>query len=256
VPPRALAAACLGIALVAAAVPCAATLGRHRDLRDEGVTGATRAEALVAQARAIVSRVASSKEPRADLDRADALVRAAARLDPLFDEAHLWTAVVGLYLDEPRDDVLRALGRARWVARGHAPTNLAVGRTYLDLIGTRPAPYGPPGDDAIAALREAGDISPQAFSAAWAACLAHELGNDVLRGITPDRGYARTYLFDHLDLMQRPEEGIALLEGTLRRQPWDVAVAVRLAAVFVRAGRSSEGRAFFDSVGAQWPELK
>jgi hypothetical protein len=256
VPPRALAAGALVIALVAAAVPCAATIGRLRDLRDDGVTGATRAEALVEQARAIALRVRTSKDPKADLVQAEERVLAASREDPLFDDAHLWTAIVALALDDPRDDVLRALGRARVCARGRAQTNLLVGKTYLDLIGTGPAPYGPRGDGAIAALREAGDISPQAFSAAWAACLAHGLGDDALRGITPERGYATTYLFDHLDLMQRPDEGIALLEGPLRRDPTDDAVAVRLAAAFTNAGRSSEGRAFFDSVGAPWPGRK
>jgi hypothetical protein len=252
--PRALAAACLAAALAAAAVPCAATLSRLRDLRDGGVTGATRAEALTAQGRAILAGVPSSKDPKESLSRAEAKLREAARLDPLFDDAQVWSALAAMSLGEPRDDVLRTLGRARTVARGRAWTNLLAGRAYLDLIGTEPAPYGPPGDGAIAALREAGDISPQAFSAAWAVCAERRLGLEVLRGITPDRGYAKTYLFDHLVEEHRSEEAIALLEDQLAHEPSDDAVAVRLAAALAGAGREAEGRALFRKVGAKWPE--
>jgi hypothetical protein len=254
--PKVVAGACLLLAFVAAAVPCAATWRRRQDLAEERVTGATRAEALSAQARAIVAVVGASKDPRADIARAEEKLREASRLEPILDEAHLWTALCALHLDRPQDDVLRALGRARVAARGHAQVNLLVGRTYLSLIGTEPAPHGPPGDGAIAALREAADISPQAFSAAWAACLEHSLPVEALRAITPDRGYAKTYLFDHLNLLGRRAEAIELLQGQLRLEPWDYAVAVRLAAAFTDARRSSEGHAFFDSVGAVWPERK
>jgi hypothetical protein len=253
VPPKALAAGVLGVACVAAATPLAETIGRWRDVRDTGLTGATRAESLVAQGRSLLANVKRSTNLRADLARAESQIREAARRDPLLDDAHLWTAFAALALDQAKDDVLRALGRARLVARGRAHTNLEVGLTYLDMIGTSPAPFGPPGDGAIAALREAGDIEPKAFSVAWAACIEGGMSLDVLEAVTPDRGHAKATLFDHLRSIGRTSEAVRILRPQLAREPWDLALTTRLAVGFRETGRESEGRSFFDSVGAKWP---
>lgn len=252
-PPRALAGLTVLVAALLAIPGVLACSDRLSDLREHGVTGATRAESLVAQARATLAASPASADAKGDVARAETKLRAAARLDPLLDDAHLWTALTALSLGKPPDDVYRALGRARLVARGRAQTNLVAGRTYLTLLGTSPAPYGPPGDGAIAALREAGDIEPKAFSSAWAACLDAAVPIDVLEAVTPDRGYAKATLFDHLRSLGKTDEAVRVLSPQLAREPWDLALTTRLAAGFRESGRESEGRSFFDSVGATWP---
>jgi tetratricopeptide (TPR) repeat protein len=254
-PRRGAAATCLTLAALAAALPLVASWRRMGDLRESGVTGATHAESLAAQARSLLAR-STSPDRRDDMRRAAELVHEAAREDPLLDDAHVLAAYTSLALGEPLDDVLRAAGRARRVARGHADTNLRVGRLYLQTIGTTPAPHGPPGDGAVAALREAGEISPQSFSAAWALAKDAGMPLDVLRSITPPRGYAVATLADALRAADRGDEAIEVLRIQLAREPWDQAVAMRLAAAFTEASRSSEGRSFFDSVGARWPSSR
>jgi hypothetical protein len=251
-PRRGAAVICLSLAAVAAALPLVASWRRIAELRESGVTGATHAESLAAQARSLLAR-STSQDRRDDLRRAAELVRRAARDDPLLDDAHVLTAYTSLALGEPVDDVLRAAGRARLVARGHADTNLRVGRLYLETIGTTPAPHGPPGDGAVAALREAGEISPQTFSAAWALAKDAGMPLEVLRAITPPRGYAVATLADALRAADRGDEAIEVLRDQLAREPWDEAIAVRLAAAYTDTGRESAGRSFFDSVGARWP---
>ncbi len=252
-PPRALAVLTILVAAIVAIPGVLACIERFGDLRATGVTGATRSEALVAEAKTILANVAESSDANAELARAEAKLRAAARLDPLLDEAHLWTALAAQAFGKPEDDVFRALGRARLVARGNAQTNLVAGRTYLALLGTTPAPFGPPGDGAIAALREAGDIEPKAFSAAWAACLDAAMPIAVLEAVTPDRGYAKAVLADRFRSLGKPGEAVRVLGPQLAREPWDLALTTRLAASYREAGRESEGRAFFDSVRAAWP---
>jgi tetratricopeptide (TPR) repeat protein len=251
-PARFAAAGCLVLAAAAACLPLAASARRARELREFGVTGATTAESLAARGRAALALVGSDGQRKA-LEDVGELARLAARADPLLDDAHLLTGYVALSLGAPLDDVLRAVGRARRVARGHADTNLRAGRLYLETIGTSPAPFGPEGDGAVAALREAGEISPQTFSAAWAAANEAGLPLDVLREMTPPRGNAVATLSDALLAAGRADEAIGVLRAQLTREPWDAAVAARLAAAYSGAGRESEGRSFFDSVGARWP---
>ncbi len=252
-PARGLAGLVLIAGVTAAAFPVVATIGRLRDLDEYGATGATPAEALVAQAKSLLPHVATAVDPKPLLTQAEIKLREAARLDPLYDEAHLWTGIVALYLAEPQDDVYRALGRTRLVSRGHAQTNLAVGSSYLKLVGTASVPYGPPGDGALPALREASELSPQAFSAAWAMCVERGLPLEELRTIVPDRGHAKIALFDHLRSLGQTGEALEVLKGQLSREPWNEELTTRLAAAYRETGRESEGRAFFDSVHAAWP---
>lgn len=253
-PTRALVGLVAIAAGAAVASPVLACGARIQDLREAGVTGATPAETLVARARAALATCRDAADPAAEIARAEALLAEAARRDPLLDDAHLWTALARLALGRPRDDVLRALGRARLVARGRARTNFEAGRIYLDLLGEEPAPYGPPGDGAAAALREAGAIEPWAFSAAWAAVI--ERGGDLatLRAITPARGHAVVVLADHLRSLGRDADAVEVLAEQLRRDPGDAAVASRLAAAYVAVGREDEGRARFRDLRAVWPE--
>lgn len=255
-PPKLVAAVVAAAALAVAASPVVASVVRVRELRESGATGATRAEALVAQGRALLAQAPTSAAPRWELTRAENKLREAAHLDPLLDDAHLWTAFAALMLDEPSDDVLRALGRARRVARGHAQTNLVAGQMYLTLLETAPAPFGPPGDGAVAALREAGALEPKAFSAAWEACEKSRATLDTLRAITPDRGHAKIRLAGHLQSLGRKDDAINVLMDQLGREPWDLDVSTRLAAAFRDAGREADGRAFFERVGAPWPAAK
>lgn len=157
---------------------------------------------------------------------------------------------------EPRDDVLRALGRARLVARGHAKVNLVAGKAYLDLLGTSSAPFGRVEDGrpdgALPALREAGTIEPKAFAAAWGLGLEHGFSLEDLRAITPERTYARIILFDYLRHIGRPDEAIDLMNVQLTREPWNIEVTTRLALAYREAGRETEGRAYFDSLAAKW----
>jgi O-antigen ligase len=254
VPPKIAACVAAAIALAVAAVPPFASCRRNKELRKGDETGATRAEALVAQGRSLIAHAPTLKAPtREVLAAAESKLLEASRLDPLLDDAHLWTAFAAFALDEPRDDVLRALGRARLVARGHAQTNLVAGQMYLALLGTSPAPYGPPGDGAVAALREAGALEPKAFSAAWALCAKSNVSIDTLRAITPDRGHAKITLAEHLQSLGQNDDAIDVLMHQLGREPWDVDVSTRLAPAMRAAGREAEGRAFFASVGAAWP---
>lgn len=250
--PRAVAVGCLMAAGLAAALTLSASARRMHEMRQFGVTGPTMAESLVARARAALTST-SAQDPRAQLKDVLEVAREAARDDPLLDDAHVLAAYAALRLGEPLDEALLAIGRARRVARGHAGTNLRCGQLYLETIGTTPAPHGPPGDGAVAALREAGDISPQTFSASWAAATEAGMPLEVLRDITPPRGYAVATLAEALRAANRPAEAIDVLKAQLAREPSDVAVAARLASAFVEAGRESEGRPFFDSVGARWP---
>jgi len=230
VPPKFAAAVVAAAAIGVAAAPIAESVRRCRDLDEHGATGATRAETLVAEGRAWLAAAPKFADPRGGLVRAESLLREAARLDPLLDEAHVWTAYVAWTLDESSDDVLRALGRARVVARGHAQTNLLAGQMYLALLGTSPAPYGPPGDGATAALREAGALDPKAFVAAWRACEENRASLDTMRAITPDRGHAKIRLAEHLRSLGRNDDANRVLMDQLEREPWDEDVSTRLAA--------------------------
>jgi len=252
-PARALAGIVLIAGVGVAAIPLMQSLGRVRDLDEYGVTGATASESLVAQARSLLPHVATAVDPKPLLTQAEMKLREAARLDPLYDEAHLWTGITAVYLNEPQDDVFRALGRARLVSRGHAQTNLAVGSTYLKLVGTAPVPYGPPDDGALQALREASELSPQAFSAAWAMCVERDVPLEDLRTIVPDRGHAKILLYDHLRSLGQLDDALNVLKDQLAREPWNEELTTRLAAAYAESGRESEGRAFFDSVHAAWP---
>jgi O-antigen ligase len=254
VPGKVMAAVATAVALFAAASPIAESTRRYREIRRGEETGATRAEELVAQGRWLLAHAETSQSMTKEMVvEGESYLREAARLDPLLDDAHLWTAFVGFMLDEPQDDVLRALGRARTVSRGHAYTNLVAGKMYLTLLGTSPAPYGPQGDDAVAALREAGALEPKAFSDAWAACEKVHATLDTLRAITPDRGHAKIRLAEHLQSLGRKDDAISVLMDQLGREPWDVDVSTRLAPAMREAGREAEGRAFFARVGAAWP---
>ena len=248
-PPRLLAKAAIAAGLAVAASPVAGAVQRLADFAGPGVTGATAAESLVAQGKALLAKVPSAKDARPLLREAETKLREASRLDPLDDEAHLWTALAALHLGEPPDDVLRALGRVRTVSRGHAQTNLAAGSTYLSLIGTGPAPHGPPGDGALPALREAGALSPQAFSAAWAMCVERRLPVEDLVAVTPDRGHAKIRLADHLRTLGKDDEALNVLTEQLAREPRNSELSTRAASLFAALGRTAEGEALFARLG-------
>jgi tetratricopeptide (TPR) repeat protein len=214
----------------------------------------TTGEALVARGRSVLTQ----KEP-GTLGK-DAAAAAAERFrdavddDPLLDEAHVQLGVAILVSGGNRDEALQAFGRARLVSRGHAGTNLLVGETYLRLLGTAPAPYGPPGDSALAALREAGALEPRAFVAAFELGKRHGLSPEEMRALTPDRGHAKIRLADHLTALGRADEAREVLVEQLRLEPWDAEVAARLARAFVDSGREVEGRTLFSSLGVVWPK--
>ncbi len=183
-------------------------------------------ERLLAAGRAELAALRDAADPRAALADARATLVSAATRDPLHDAAHLWCGMAALqaYMlesdtaaaDALRAECLAALGRARWVSRGHADVNLQIGVLYLDLLGAAPAPAGPPGDDAAAALREAGALVPQAFSRAWREALARELPAERLRALLPDRSYARdaaAATARQLRAQGRDAEADALVDG-------------------------------------------
>ena len=194
---------------------------RRAHVTDGFEPGATSGERHLARARSGMRALSQAQDPAAALDLVRADVRAAAREDPLRDAAHVWDALGALAArsltfdqedsDALRDEALAALGRARWVSRGHADTNLQVGLLYLDLLGASEARHGPPGDTAMAALREAGAIRPQAFSRAWREALARELPAAALEQIVPDRGHAQRTWAEYLRRVGRIDESDAIL---------------------------------------------
>ncbi len=194
---------------------------RRAHVTDGFEPGATSGERHLARARSGMRALSEAADPAAALDLVRADLRAAAREDPLRDAAHVWDALGTLAArsltfdqedsDALRDEALAALGRVRWVSRGHADTNLQVGLLYLDLLGTSEAPHGPPGDTAMAALREAGAIRPQAFSRAWREALARELPAAALEKIVPDRGHAQRTWAEYLRRVGRTDEADAIL---------------------------------------------
>ncbi len=253
-PPRGLALSVAVVFALLAAYPVTESVRRWSELRSHGATGATLAESLLTLGRARVQAAPQAKDRQAALEQGEELLREAARKDPLLDDAHLWLAYASLFLSRERDDVLRSIGRARLVSRGRVATTLAAGALYLDLLGTSPAPYGPPEDSALVALREAGAMQPQAFSVAWKLATDHDLPPEVLREIVPDRVHARIHYAEHLQQLGRNEAAIRVYEELLAREPWEGAIATRLAAAYRAAGRESAGREYFASVGASWPE--
>ena len=242
---------------------------------------------MVIRARWRIQKLAEASDPQKELRLAADDLRDAARLDPLLDEAHVWLALTSLQLGQDHDEVLRHLGRARLVSRGHAHVNLLAGHLYLDLIGTRPAPHGPEGDSVLAAYREAGALSPQAFSVAWDRCSGLLSGED-LSHMVPDRAHALLTLADHLRRSGDDAGRVAALERAVTAEPRHVVARralgeallavgedARAAEEFTRAieqdgggetsllaiakayreaGKGAAGRDLFRDLGHVWPE--
>src|SRR6185295_3028496 len=101
------------------------------------------------------------------------------------------------------------------------------------------------GDGAVSALREAGELEPKAFVSAWLACEKAHASIDVLRAITPERGFARIRLAEHLESIGEKDDAVQVLMDQLAREPWDLDVSTRLAPRMRAAGREAEGRDFF-----------
>lgn len=160
----------------------------------------------------------------------------ASRADPLLDAAHLWRGVVLLQTGE-RDAGLLALGRARWVSRGHTDVNLLAGQLYLRLLGAAPAPGGPPGDGATAALREAGALSPAAFEAAFAAARAAGLDDAALRALVPDRAHAWLTWSEYAARAGDAAGALTACENAVRSEPRHVVARLRLVRALLAAGR-------------------
>jgi O-antigen ligase len=252
-PPRGLAAVAAGILGVTALVPIAGA-ARRATLRNPELPAApTEAERLMLEGRArlLSARAAPEERRTALLEEAEDLLRAAAVRDPLLDEAHLWLAHASLLLEHDREDVLRSLGRARRVSRGHAEVNAQVGSTYLALLGTEPAPFGPPGDSALAALREAGALKEGLFSRAWT--LTAALPIDERMQVVPDRSHALITLGEHFQLEGDLERALEAFRRAVELDPLNPATVHRAAAVFRRLGREAEGRAFVEAAGGAWP---
>jgi len=194
---------------------------RRAHVADGLEPGATAGERDLVRARAAMGVLKEADDLAAALVDVRAQLRSAAVHDPLNDAAHTWSALGALAArsltfdvsesDALREDALASLGRARWVSRGHANANLQVGLLYLDLLGTDTAPYGPPGDTALVALREAGAILPQAFSRAWREAVARDLPPDALEQIVPDRPHAQRSWAGHLRTLGRAAEADAIL---------------------------------------------
>ncbi len=246
-----------GLALVLAGLavlPPARALARRSRAGGESVE-ATEAERLVAQAKRTMGSLSKLDGATAHTQLEGAVVdlREATRLDPLLAEAHLFLGLAGLYVEDDRDEVLRSLGRARLVSRGHAAVNLTIGKTYLSLFGTGPAPYGPDDDSALEALREAGALDPDAFAVAWELCAGAGYGEEAMKAIVPPRAHAYVrlgrYVFSRKPVLESLEPFIRALE----LEPWHTPAAVRLAKGYVQLGREATGRERFLALGVDWP---
>lgn len=281
----------LGIAtiVVIAVFPVRGWWDRYSTLSDGGPHGATAAERDLRRGRKLLEQAATADDPRAEVTRAVQALERATLADPLLDHAHFHLAVARLVAGEGPEAALRSWGRARHVSRGHAELNLRIGDAYLRVLGTAPNPHGPAGDDALAALREAGALEPAMFSAAWQLAEEYRLSVESRKRLVPDRAHALRKLAGWLRREKKlPDEARRALERAVEVEPWDGRARIDLAQVlaeadereaallhFVRAvevaGESegvrrdaargfvgldaeTDGRALFDDLGLTWPE--
>lgn len=250
---RVLAVGCAVAALAAAWVPAAGAAERAAHLRAGHEPAASRAEQLAIRGMAAYRDRRDAPDVAAAVQAAFDDVRSAIRLDPMIDRAHLWSAVFSLHLQRDRDEVLRDLGRARWVSRGHADVNLAVGELYLELIGTRPAPHGPEGDGAIAALNEASALEAAAFSRAWELGKRHVLSLEEMKRLVPDRAHALRTLAAFLEGRGLADEALAALERAVLAEPTDSAARLDLGWRLLARGRAEDAARHVRTVLKQRP---
>ena len=222
-------------ALVAiAALPVIALGARWIHVARGFAPGASAGERLLVVGRAQLNDLQSATTPaEAEAAAASAALtlERAAEAEPFHDAAHLWLGLAHLTVLQlttdtaeataRKDAALAAFGAARHVSRGHANVNLQIGIFYLDLLGTEPNAYGPPGDTAMAALNEAGALLPQAFARAWEEAVQREVGDDVLAQIVPDRSHAQRRWARHLRAVGRVAEADAILRSLDPESPAD-----------------------------------
>lgn len=240
--------------------PLRGWMDRWAELESGGPHGTTVAERELRRGRALLEEIATADDPRSRLARARIALETATLEDPLLDQAHFQLAVVQLVSGEGQEAALRSLGRARHVSRGHAALNLRIADTYLRLIGTQPNPYGPPGDDAPAAMREAGALEPALFSAAWRLADEYGFSADTRLRMVPERAHALMTLARWLEndaLHERSgrdgrmgrEERVAAARDALRRaveaEPWNGRARVAYGRALAAAGREDDAFAQF-----------